>query len=83
MQPLRTAAASSPAGRPAGSGMGEAGSGGAGAPPPLADLSVMHVRLPAPYLAANWPLCHAGELYPFFIPYHFLPNELLQEAGVT
>ena len=25
-----------------------------------ADLRVIHLRLPAPYLAANWPLSHAA-----------------------
>ena len=28
--------------------------------PQSADLRVIHLRLPAPYLAANWPLSHAA-----------------------
>jgi hypothetical protein len=34
--------------------------GRAGSAPQSADLRVIHLRLPAPYLAANWPLSHAA-----------------------
>lgn len=30
------------------------------AAPHTADLGVVHLQLPAPYLAANWPLLHAA-----------------------
>ena len=34
--------------------------GDAAAAPHAADLGVVHLQLPAPYLAANWPLSHAA-----------------------
>jgi len=34
--------------------------GQASSAPQSADLRVIHLRLPAPYLAANWPLSHAA-----------------------
>lgn len=37
---------------------GTAGQGSAA--PQSADLRVIHLRLPAPYLTANWPLSHAA-----------------------
>jgi len=57
------AAGGAAAGLAAGARRGAAESGGGGggrAPPQAADLGVVHLRLPAQYLAANWPLSHAA-----------------------